>query len=53
MCGEGKKINLINVRSAAKYRAGYLAGARVIALEELDAQTLVTDELGNHPFKIA
>lgn len=37
---EGKTINLIDVRTAAEYRAGHVAGARLIPLDQLDSKTL-------------
>ena len=45
MWEEGKKLNLIDVRSAAEYRAGHVAGAKLIPLDELNAETLAADEL--------
>ncbi|MGB5517615.1 MAG: rhodanese-like domain-containing protein [Gammaproteobacteria bacterium] len=41
---EGKKINLIDVRTAAEYRAGHVAGAQLIPLDELNAETLTARE---------
>ena len=41
---EGEKINLIDVRTSAEYRAGHIAGAKLIPLDELSSKTLVTDE---------
>ncbi len=41
---EGKKINLIDVRSAAEYRAGHVAGAKLIPMDELSAETLTANE---------
>ena len=45
MWNDGIKINLINVSIAAEYRAGHVAGDRLIPSEELSVETLVTDEL--------
>ncbi|MCG6939320.1 MAG: rhodanese-like domain-containing protein [Gammaproteobacteria bacterium] len=42
---EGKKINLVDVRTAAEYRAGHVAGARLIPLDELNSETLEANEL--------
>lgn len=42
---EGKAFNLIDVRSAAEYRAGHVAGAKLIPLDELNVAALVADEL--------
>jgi rhodanese-related sulfurtransferase len=41
---EGKKINLIDVRTVAEYRAGHVAGAQLIPLDELNAETLTASE---------
>ncbi len=42
---DGKKVNLIDVRTAAEYRAGHVAGAKLIPLDELSADTLAENEL--------
>ncbi len=42
---DGKKINLIDVRTAAEYRAGHVAGAKLIPLDELSVNTLAEYEL--------
>lgn len=41
---EGKRINLVDVRTAAEYRAGHVAGARLIPLDELSSETLAANE---------
>ena len=41
---EGKNINLIDVRTAAEYRAGHVAGAKLIPMDELNAETLAANE---------
>jgi rhodanese-related sulfurtransferase len=41
---EDKKINLVDVRTAAEYRAGHVAGARLIPLDELSSETLAANE---------
>ncbi len=41
---EGKKINLVDVRTAAEYRAGHVVGARLIPLDELSSETLAANE---------
>lgn len=40
----GEKIKLIDVRTAAEYRAGHIAGAKLIPLDELSSKTLAGDE---------
>ncbi len=45
MSVESKKINLIDVRTAAEYRAGHVAGAKLIPLEELNADIVAETEL--------
>jgi rhodanese-related sulfurtransferase len=42
---EGKKLNLIDVRTAAEYRAGHVAGARLIPLDQLSAEALAANEV--------
>lgn len=42
---EGEKINLIDVRSAAEYRAGHVAGSRLIPLDKLTSETLAANDL--------
>ena len=42
---EGKTIKLIDVRSAAEYRAGHVAGAKLIPLDELTVDSLAADGL--------
>jgi rhodanese-related sulfurtransferase len=37
---EGEKISLIDVRTAAEYRAGHVAGAKLIPLDQLNSETL-------------
>ena len=41
---EGKNVNLIDVRTMAEYRAGHVAGAQLIPLDELNAETLTANE---------
>ena len=41
---DGEKINLIDVRTPAEYRAGHIAGAQLIPLDELSSQMLPIDE---------
>ena len=43
---EGKNINLVDVRTAAEYHAGHVAGssARLIPLDELSSETLAANE---------
>ena len=45
LSGDGKKINLIDVRTAAEYRAGHVAGAKLIPLDEFNADTLAETEI--------
>lgn len=45
MWDEGININLIDVRSPAEYRAGHVAGAKLIPLDELNVETLAANEL--------
>lgn len=42
---EGKKINLIDVRTSAEYRAGHVAGARLIPLDELKSEIPSAEKL--------
>jgi rhodanese-related sulfurtransferase len=42
---EDEKINLIDVRTTAEYRAGHVAGARLIPLDELRSEIPAADEL--------
>ena len=41
---EGEKINLIDVRTSAEYRAGHIAGAKLLPLDEFSSKTLAADE---------
>jgi rhodanese-related sulfurtransferase len=45
--GGGKAIKLIDVRSLAEYRAGHIAGAKLVPLDELTVENLAADELYN------
>ena len=44
---EGEKIDLIDVRTLAEYRAGHVAGAKLVPLDELSAEVLVADKLNS------
>jgi len=41
---DGKKIKLIDVRTAAEYRAGHVSGAKLIPLDEFNADILAEIE---------
>ena len=44
MSVEGKKINLIDVRTTAEYRAGHVAGAKLIPLDKFNTDILAETE---------
>lgn len=41
---EGKKITLVDVRTLPEYRAGHVAGATHVPLDELNAETVAANE---------
>ena len=45
MWHEGKNITLIDVRGPAEYRAGHVAGAKLIPLDDLTVDALAENEL--------
>jgi rhodanese-related sulfurtransferase len=45
LSADGKKIKLIDVRTAAEYRAGHVAGAKLIPLDEFNADSLTEIEI--------